>query len=97
MLLLKVSGAAYYARRRAESSSRARPHKELTEAIVAIHDEPEGTYGTPRVRAELRNRGHRHSASASPGSCAPPAARDERRRGGAPPPSPTRPRAPRQI
>ncbi|MFF1615242.1 IS3 family transposase [Amycolatopsis sp. NPDC058278] len=59
--LLKVSRAAYYAHRSAEPSNRARQDIELTEEIVAIHDESKGTYGTPRLHAELRNRGRRHS------------------------------------
>ena len=59
--LLKISRAAYYAHRRAEPSARARQDAELTEEIVAIHDESNGTYGTPRLHAELRARGRRHS------------------------------------
>jgi transposase InsO family protein len=59
--LLKVSRAAYYTHRRAEPSARARQDTELTEEIVAIHDESKGTYGTPRLHAELRHRGRRHS------------------------------------
>jgi transposase InsO family protein len=59
--LLKVSRAAYYAHRSADPSHRARQDAELTEQIVAIHDESKGTYGTPRLHAELRNRGRRHS------------------------------------
>jgi hypothetical protein len=33
----------------------------LTEEILAIHDESTGTYGTPRLHAELRDRGRRQS------------------------------------
>ncbi|WP_410676999.1 DDE-type integrase/transposase/recombinase [Amycolatopsis sp. cmx-4-68] len=33
----------------------------MTEEIVAIHDESNGTYGTPRLHAALRARGRRHS------------------------------------
>jgi len=60
-ILLKISRAAYYAHRAAEPSDRARLDSELTEEIIAIHDESKGTYGTPRLHAELRNRGRRHS------------------------------------
>jgi transposase InsO family protein len=59
--LLKISRAAYYAHRRAMPSARARQDAQLTEEIIAIHDESKGTYGTPRVHAELRARGRRHS------------------------------------
>jgi transposase InsO family protein len=59
--LLKVSRAAYYAHRSAEPSARVRQDAELTEQIVAIHDESNGTYGTPRLHAELRHRGRGHS------------------------------------
>jgi putative transposase len=58
--LLKISRAAYYTHRTTEPSARARQDIELTEEIVAIHDESNGTYGTPRLHAELRHRG-RHS------------------------------------
>jgi transposase InsO family protein len=59
--LLKISRAAYYAHRAAEPSARERQDAELTTEIIAIHDESKGTYGTPRVHAELRARGRRHS------------------------------------
>ncbi|WP_443216918.1 IS3 family transposase [Saccharothrix sp. ALI-22-I] len=42
-------------------SARRRQDADLAEQIVAIHDESRGTYGAPRVHAELRTRGHRHS------------------------------------
>lgn len=59
--LLKVSRAAYYAHRSAEPSARERTDAELTAEIIAIHEESRGTYGTPRLHAELRARGRRHS------------------------------------
>lgn len=59
--LLKVSRSAYYAHRTAEPSARRRQDAVLTAEIVAIHDESKGTYGTPRLYAELRARGRRHS------------------------------------
>nr|AXL05587.1 hypothetical protein [uncultured bacterium] len=58
--LLKVSRAAYYTHRNAGPSARDRADAELTEKIVAVHDESNGTYGTPRIHAELADRGHRH-------------------------------------
>ncbi|WIV57797.1 IS3 family transposase [Amycolatopsis nalaikhensis] len=59
--LLKVSRAAYYTHRAATPSQHERDDAELTAEIVAIHNESNGTYGTPRVHAELRARGRRHS------------------------------------
>jgi transposase InsO family protein len=62
--LLTVSRAAYYAHRAAAAtggSRRAREDAVLTERIIQVHDESHGTYGAPRVHAELRARGHRHS------------------------------------
>jgi putative transposase len=59
--LLKVSRSAYYIHRSAQPRARTQQDVELTEQIVAIHDESKGTYGTPRVHAELRDRGRRHS------------------------------------
>jgi transposase InsO family protein len=62
--LLEVSRAAYYthrAVRAAGPSRRAREDAALTEQIIAVHEESKGTYGAPRVHAELRARGARHS------------------------------------
>ena len=58
--LLKVSRAAFY-RHLAGPSRRERADAELTEQIRAVHEESRGRYGSPRVHAELRRRGHRHS------------------------------------
>jgi putative transposase len=60
-VLLKVSRSAFYADRSAGPSQRERDDAELTDAIVAIHDESNGTYGAPRLRAELADQGRRHS------------------------------------
>nr|WP_042179522.1 IS3 family transposase [Kibdelosporangium sp. MJ126-NF4]CEL13865.1 Mobile element protein [Kibdelosporangium sp. MJ126-NF4]CEL17860.1 Mobile element protein [Kibdelosporangium sp. MJ126-NF4]CEL20685.1 Mobile element protein [Kibdelosporangium sp. MJ126-NF4]CTQ88233.1 Mobile element protein [Kibdelosporangium sp. MJ126-NF4]CTQ89598.1 Mobile element protein [Kibdelosporangium sp. MJ126-NF4] len=59
--LLEVSRAAYYAQRTGEPSQRARDDAALTERIVAIHAESKGTYGAPRVHAELVATGWRCS------------------------------------
>jgi transposase InsO family protein len=59
--LLEVSRAAYYAHRTGELPQRARDDAELTARIVAIHDESKGTYGAPRVHAELAAAGWRCS------------------------------------
>jgi transposase InsO family protein len=58
--LLKVSRAAFYAHL-AGPSQREQQDAELTGQIQAVHDESKGRYGAPRVHAELRRRGRRHS------------------------------------
>jgi len=58
--LLKVSRAAFY-QHRAGPSPREREDAELTGRIRAVHEESKGRYGAPRVHAELRRRGRRHS------------------------------------
>jgi transposase InsO family protein len=59
--LLEISRAAYYAHRAARPSQHASQDAALTEKIIQIHHESRGTYGSPRVRAELRARGDQHS------------------------------------
>jgi putative transposase len=59
--LLKVSRAAYYTHRNAGPSQRAHDDAALTEKIITVHGDSRGTYGAPRVRAELQAQGHRHS------------------------------------
>jgi transposase InsO family protein len=58
--LLKVSRSAYYQQARVEQSERDRVDGELTAAISAVHEDSKGTYGAPRVHAELAAAGHRH-------------------------------------
>jgi putative transposase len=55
--LLEVSRAAYYERKSAVPSRRELSDAELTEQIIEIHAASKGTYGSPRVHAELRRRG----------------------------------------
>ena len=57
--LLEVSRSAFYAHR-AGPSRREVDDGELTAAITEIHTESGGTYGSPRVHAELADQGHRH-------------------------------------
>jgi len=59
--LLKVSRAAFYQHLRGVPSPRERQDAELAGQIKAVHEESKGRYGAPRVHAELRRRGHRHS------------------------------------
>lgn len=55
--LFEVSRAAYYQRRRAVPSARELSDAELTERIIEVHSDSKGTYGSPRVTKELRQRG----------------------------------------
>ncbi len=59
--LLKVSRAAFYQHLSGMPSPRERQDAELAGQIKAVHEESKGRYGAPRVHAELRRRGHRHS------------------------------------
>jgi transposase InsO family protein len=59
--LLKVSRAAYYAARGGQPSARGREDAELTVLITAEHKRSRGCYGAPRIHAELRGQGRRHS------------------------------------
>ncbi len=58
--LLQVSRSAYYAHR-AGPSPRVREDADLTLRIIDVHEQSGGTYGAPRVHAELRDQGRRHS------------------------------------
>lgn len=57
--VLKVSRSGYYAWRDRPPSKRATENAALTERIRAIHHKSRGTYGYPRVHAELRALGVR--------------------------------------
>ena len=59
--LLKVSRAAYYAARDGQPCDRDRQDAELTTRIGAEHKRSRGRYGAPRIHAELRRQGRRHS------------------------------------
>jgi transposase InsO family protein len=52
--LLEVSRAGYYASRSRPPSARSIRHAWLTDLIGQIHAASRGTYGAPRVHAELR-------------------------------------------
>jgi transposase InsO family protein len=58
--LLKVSRAAFY-QHLSGPSRREQDDTELASEIQAVHEESKGRYGAPRVHAELRRRGRRHS------------------------------------
>jgi putative transposase len=57
--VLEVSASGYYAWRKRPLSARARADVELGAEIQAIHRESRGTYGVPRIHAELAARGVR--------------------------------------
>lgn len=52
--VLEISTSGYYAWVRREPSKRAREDEVLRKRIEAIHSESRGTYGRPRVHAELK-------------------------------------------
>ena len=56
---LGVSPSGYYAWRKRPLSPRARADVELTAQIEAVHRDSRGTYGAPRIQAELAARGFR--------------------------------------
>jgi putative transposase len=55
--LLGVSRSGYYAWRQRPPSARACANQELTRHIRAVHEQSRGTYGAPRIWADLRDRG----------------------------------------
>jgi transposase InsO family protein len=59
--LLKVSRSAYYAARGGSQSGRAAADAELAGQVRAVHGASKGRYGAPRVHAQLRAQGRRHS------------------------------------
>ena len=54
--VLEVSRSGYYAWLKRETPARAKANAQLLEAVREIHDESDGTYGAPRVHAELVER-----------------------------------------
>lgn len=57
--VLEVSTSGYYAWRKRGESKRALEDAWLLERIETIHEESRGTYGSPRIHAELRAQGIR--------------------------------------
>ena len=59
--LLGLSPSGYYAWRQRGPSRRSQKNTALTEEILETHVRSDGTYGAPRIHAELRARGRRAS------------------------------------
>ena len=57
--VLEVSRAGYYASQRRPESGRTEANRQLTAKIQEVHEASRRTYGSPRIHAELRARGHR--------------------------------------
>ena len=55
--VLDVSRSGYYAWLSREPSERAQANEALLETIEKVHEESDGTYGAPRMHAELPDRG----------------------------------------
>ena len=55
--LLQVSPSGYYAWRTRPECSRTGYDRELTRSIRLLHAESDGTYGSPRIHAELQSEG----------------------------------------
>ena len=55
---LEVSPAGYYAWRSRPESPRCVANRELVEGIKRAHRDSHGRYGSPRIHAELKARGH---------------------------------------
>jgi putative transposase len=55
--VLSVSISGYYAWRSRERPERERNDQALSECIVRIHEQSRGTYGSPRIHAELQEQG----------------------------------------
>jgi putative transposase len=57
--LLGVSPSGYYAWRKRGASARSQADADLLEKIEHVHTRSHGTYGSPRIHAELRENGTR--------------------------------------
>jgi putative transposase len=55
--LLGVSRSGYYAWQTRPPSARACANQKLTRRILEVHEQSRGTYGAPRIWADLRDRG----------------------------------------
>ena len=55
--VLNVSTSGYYAWRQRQPSQRTQADQKLSQQIQAIHEKSKGTYGAPRIHAELAEAG----------------------------------------
>ena len=55
--VLEVSPSGYYAWRRRQTSARERSDADLLQKITEIHQRSRGTYGVPRIHAQLASEG----------------------------------------
>lgn len=56
---LEVTRSGFYAHRNAEPTERQKANEKLKMEIKRVHKESRGTYGSPRVHAELEEQGHK--------------------------------------
>jgi putative transposase len=56
--LLEVSPSGYYTWHKHRQSARDQENQNVIRLIREIHQESDGTYGSPRMLKELRERGH---------------------------------------
>lgn len=56
-----VSRSSYYAWLKRPTCGRAKKNTELTVKLKELHKESRGTYGAPRLMAQLKTQGHSHS------------------------------------
>lgn len=55
--VLEVSSSGYYAWRKRQPSQRTQEDQQLRQKIRSIHERSRGTYGAPRIHAELADTG----------------------------------------
>jgi len=55
--VLEVSSSGYYAWRKRQPSKRTQEDQQLRQTIRSIHERSRGTYGAPRIHAELADEG----------------------------------------